>query len=85
MFVSFVLPEALCGLFVKSTLSLNLTWHVLSGEIAADETLDLQIKHPLSGLSGAILYSYPISILLAISKMVQQWIRAAVLQPVTTP
>lgn len=57
VFVSFVLPEALCGLFVKSTLSLNLTWHVLAGEIAADETPDLQIKHPLSVLSGAIQYS----------------------------
>lgn len=50
-------PEALCGLFVKSTLSLNLTWHVSSSEIAADESLDLQIKHPLKGLSGPILYS----------------------------
>lgn len=34
---------------LKALLSLNLTWHVLSGEIAADESLDLQIKHPLSG------------------------------------
>lgn len=62
-------PRALCGLFVKSALSLNLTWHVLSGEIAADESLDLQIKHPLSGLSGPIRCSYPISILLVICEM----------------
>lgn len=55
--VSFVLPGALCGLFVKSTLSLNLTWHILAAQIAADEPPDLQIKPPLSVLSGTILYS----------------------------
>lgn len=53
--VSSVLPETLCGLLVKSTLSLNVTWHVSSSEIASDESLDLQIKHPLKWLVwGAI-------------------------------
>lgn len=72
---------------LKALLSLNLTWHVLSGEIAADESLDLQIKHPLSGfcLGGPVPCSYPISILLAICEMVRQWIHAVVVQPVTTP